>query len=352
MPIPEEGPYRTRVYPITSPYSDAVTILTSIKALNAVDITKYNFKAVWTSGNSIDKYFLEIAIDPDFSNLVQPYIPLTLNYSDIDTLFVYRENLPYYYRVRGYSTELGFTDYSNTIKVDTLNPPKSLPATDIQESQFMSHWLPLNNASSYELQLSKSHSFLENSTSLYENIAEDSLIIENLEPGTSYYYRVRAESDGSFSAYSNVILAITKSSSIAPIATIADTIMGERFIATWLGASNSNYELQLDDDIDFLSTIQAWNSISDTFYSVTVVNFGTYYYYRVRYVDEDNMPTSDFSNIISVLTLPNKPDILSPVIIRFGTLLASWRQETGASEYTLEISNDKNEQEACVIHCT
>jgi hypothetical protein len=126
----------------------------------------------------------------------------------------------------------------------------------------------------------------------------------NINPGTTYYYRVRAYNANGTSGNSNTISLTTVPA--APNATAATNIQETSFSANWDASSGATgYRLDVSTDSGFGSFVTGYNNLdvgNVLTYSVSSnINPNTTYYYRVRAYNANG--TSGDSNTISLTTL-------------------------------------------------
>ena len=125
----------------------------------------------------------------------------------------------------------------------------------------------------------------------------------------------------------------------APVATAATFITDDSFTANWEDvAESSSYELDVATNEDF-STILV--TVKDAV--TTEIIFGlasnTQYFYRVRAISS-SQDVSDYSNVISLYTLPLAPVANAATNVLSDGFTANWQEVTGISNYLLFISLD------------
>ena len=173
-------------------------------AASAVELT--SFQANWQSAANAEDYLLDVAIDPDFDDLVAGF-----NGHEVEdpTLFKVVTGLEpgrtYYYRVR--SKGLGATSvYSTTVSVTTT----SLPAPVVQAAsnqevyQFTANWQAVAGAESYLLYVATDPLF-NNVLGSYNGkaVLGYSHVVTGLDPHTTYYYRLKSKQSNTLSDYSD-----------------------------------------------------------------------------------------------------------------------------------------------------
>lgn len=164
--------------------------------------------------------------------------------------------------------------------------PVSLAATDVETRQFVSNWEVVDGAEGYLLDVATDSSFTNfvSGYQAYETGNVTSQAVNGVQPGTDYYYRVRAQSMGLVGANSETIPVTTFPD--IPEAISASDRNALRFTANWQAAEGArNYRLDVSDDPDFQSFVAGYNDtdVGDTqSETVTGLTLGTDYYYRVR----------------------------------------------------------------------
>jgi hypothetical protein len=125
----------------------------------------------------------------------------------------------------------------------------------------------------------------------------------------------------------------------APIATVATDTTNNRFVANWQAVSGANiYELQVSTSTDFSTDLKNLIDLSLTQTNVSALWQNTEYFYRVR-ARSDNEVVSPFSNVISVITLPNAPIALDASEFSTSSLTINWTTVNGADSYQLFVSS-------------
>jgi acid phosphatase type 7 len=217
--------------------------------------------------------------------------------------------------------------------------PVALSATDVQTREFVSNWEMVSGADTYLLDVSTDSSF---STFVNEYEALDvgevtSHTVDGLSPGTDYTYRVRVQSSGLIGANSQTIQTTTYPD--APVAAEASERNALRFTANWEPAEGArNYRLDVAKDPDFQNLVYPYEDLDvgdvDS-YSVTGLEPGTAYHYRVR--SEAGPRTSANSNGIATSTLTisgDQSDVTSAQL----RVLANGNQ---ANEITIVVRSDE-----------
>jgi hypothetical protein len=124
-----------------------------------------------------------------------------------------------------------------------------------------------------------------------------------------------------------------------PVATAATFITDDSFTANWNDVEDANnYEIEIATDLDFT------NIVSNDKNAVTaIIIFGldshTQYFYRVRAVFS-NQVASDYSNVISLYTLPLAPVANAATNVLSDGFTSNWQEVAGISNYLLFISLD------------
>lgn len=182
-------------------------------ALSASKVDTRSFTANWEAVSDADGYLLDVATDSSFSAFVTGYKSVStgnVTSFDVGQLAPGRD---YYYRVRAKKSSLTGANSQTIFTITYPETPVALTATDRNALQFTANWDEAEGARSYRFELAKDQDF-ENTLSNYDNIEiddETSLDVDNLEPGTVYYYRLRSQAGFRVSNYSNSINTSTLS---------------------------------------------------------------------------------------------------------------------------------------------
>lgn len=99
----------------------------------------------------------------------------------------------------------------------TLEAPLALDATEIDSLSFIANWTAVNTAAAYHLYVAGDENF-ERPLRAYNprSVSGTSELIGSLQPGTDYYYKVKALNDSLESPFSNVIAVRTLTNSTEP----------------------------------------------------------------------------------------------------------------------------------------
>jgi hypothetical protein len=273
----------------------------------------------WTAMFSADSYVLDVSLQEDFLILVlrQQVNGLTYLITSLNA------NTKYYARVRGQEQDVRSAP-SNVVTFTTKNflPPVALPASQTQLAQFTANWTVIPEAERYTLDVSTDANF---TVKLLEDFVVSApalqSVVSGLTPSTLYYYRVRAENQGSTAktAYSNVITVATLTLVLAtPVALPATALERQSFTVNWQSVDNAtDYLLDVALDNGFNNILAANVVVSGTSRPLGDLTAGTRYYYRVR--ARSGASVSPNSNTIAVKTLEPQvvneppPDLTIPV---------------------------------------
>lgn len=335
--------YRVRAVNISgSSYSSNTVTTLSLPAAPtssaATSITTTGFTANWSASTSATGYFLDVSTNnfvgfvTGYSNVAVPGTSWAITGLTAGT--------GYQYRVRA-ANGSGNSSNSGTITTITLcSPPTANAATSVLSTSFTANWSATTGASDYRLDVSTDPSF-SFSVGSYNNltVAGTSQSVTGLNPGTSYYYRVRASNTSGSSANSGPISVLTLPS--APVANEALSVGSTTFTANWNPVSSATgYFIDVSTVVGFSSFVAGYNntSVSGTSTTVTVPTAGITYYYRVRSVNATGASAN--SNAITTLLKPATPTANAATAITATGFTANWDVASGATSYSLEVSSD------------
>lgn len=180
-------------------------------ALAASKVDTRSFTANWEAVYDADGYRLDVATDSSFSALVTGYESVStgnVTSFEVERLAPGRD---YYYRVRAKKNTLTGANSQTIFTITYPETPVALTATDRNALQFTANWEEAEGARSYQFELANDENF-ESKVINYDNIEIDdqtSLEVDNLQPGTVYYYRLRSHAGFRISNYSNSVSTST-----------------------------------------------------------------------------------------------------------------------------------------------
>jgi hypothetical protein len=161
---------------------------------DAADVSSTGFTISWSQVNNADGYLLDIATDEAFTEKVEGY-----DKKEIDGLTETLEDLEpattYYFRV--YATKGNQVSPASAVKSVTTDAAIAAPelndAEDITTTGFTISWTEVEEAEGYLLDIATDEDF-NNKVDGYDKKEIDGLteMVEDLEPGTTYYVRVYA----------------------------------------------------------------------------------------------------------------------------------------------------------------
>ncbi|MBS0632467.1 MAG: immunoglobulin domain-containing protein [Verrucomicrobia bacterium] len=229
-----------------------------------------------------------------------------------------------------FDTLFVFNNYGATMSVLGLTVSKVSPpavptasaATAASVSGFTANWSAVSGATSYRLDVATDSGFAS-LVSGYSDLNVGNVTaqaVSGLNPGTTYYYRVRAVNSAATSASSGTTTVAT--SLAAPTAGAATGTTTSGFTANWSASTGATgYRLDVSTANDFSSFVSGYNDLdvgNGTSAAVTGLADHTTYYYRVRATT--TAATSASSSVITVntpaapLSITTQPQSQSAVI--------------------------------------
>ena len=183
--------------------------------------------------------------------------------------------------------------------------PVVLTATQVEEREFTANWEMVPVAANYLLDVSTDSTFNTFEPG-FENLDvgfTTDLLITGLNPGTKYYYRVRAESNGLVG--NNSMTMEVETFPDTPVASVATNIIATKFNARWQQAEGAqSYIVDVARDDEFTDLVPGYESLdvgNQLNYEIEGLFPGTTYYYRVR--SGAHTRISENSNFMDASTL-------------------------------------------------
>jgi hypothetical protein len=242
----------------------------------------------------------------------------------------------WYYRVRA-SNGSGISPWSNTqsVSVIPIAPVLSAISNPDGNGEYLVDWNDVVGATGYELQEDDNITFLSPTTPYTGSASQYSV---TGQVGGTWYYRVRANSLGGLSAWSNT-QSVSVISNTPVISPISNPDGNGDYLVDWsdvVGATG--YELQEDDDITFTTPSTRYTGSASQF-SITIQAVGTWYY-RVRASNSGG--PSPWSNTESVVVIKR---IFLPLVVIYKpgvhVLPVSYNYSSSSAMYVIgEVINN------------
>jgi titin len=224
----------------------------------------------------------------------------------------------YYYGVTAYNGKGdSVTIVSTAIATKRAPPaaPSSLLATAILSNQVALTWT--NNATDAETFKLERKKAGDEYTQILSLSAYNTSYIDtsNIEPDTTYYYRIRAYNEGGFSTYSNEVPVTTLAGPPKPpILSRLETISATQINIFWSDESHNETGFRVERKT---GTDGSWVFITNTpanstDYADKTVSPNTHYFYKVRAFNAAG--NSNWSNVLSATTMPLAPNSPSNLI--------------------------------------
>ncbi|UZR92992.1 fibronectin type III domain-containing protein [Chondrinema litorale] len=221
----------------------------------------------------------------------------------------------YYYRVKAVNT-ISSSEYSDVVSETTMEPvpdaPTSLAATAFSETQIDLTWtLPASDITGLVLERALMNEEEDFSEVASLDASATTYSDTDLEPATTYYYRIKAVNETGDSEYSSTVSATTDASTLGePTDLVATDSTASTISISWTAGADEIEEYVVEssatgatNEFEVLATIAS----TETSYTHEGLTADTTVYYRVKGIN--SVTKSVYSNIISVSTLPVTPAV-------------------------------------------
>ncbi|MBO8173606.1 MAG: hypothetical protein H0Z33_17195 [Bacillaceae bacterium] len=238
----------------------------------------------------------------------------------LNTTFVHeglQPNSTHTYRVRALNSG-GPGNWSELITATTVfGKPTNLNITSTSDTITLT-WDPVPGATGYDVMVDGEVMDTGNSTTF---------VHKGLEPNSWHVYRVRAKSGDVVGEWSD---AVTGRTILATPANIRTEVANNEIIVMWDAVSGADgYEIEVDGSVI--------DNGSDTSFTHTDLEPNTEHTYRVRAYSGDVY--SEWSELVTVMTAPGVPEILSAEATPY-SITIHWTEIEGATSYDLEIDGE------------
>jgi uncharacterized repeat protein (TIGR01451 family) len=207
---------------------------------------------------------------------------------------------------------------TSTITTVPLTPsvPTVTAVTNVGCNVMTANWTSATSTTQYFIDVSTVSDFSTFVTG-YNNFNVGNVVaypISGLNTGTTYYYRVRAANANCTSTSSGTMSGATSPSTPgAPVISNGTAVACTSFNANWTAATNATaYFLDVSKVSDFATYVTNYNSLNVgnvTTYSVTGLESGVQYYYRVRAINGCGTSTSSTVKSNTTLSAPAAPSL-------------------------------------------
>ncbi|ELR68712.1 Fibronectin, type III domain protein [Fulvivirga imtechensis AK7] len=312
----------------TSGDSNTVTTITipaEPVSVNFSNIGQNGFNVQWPFVEGAAGYELDASTSSDFSSDITNL--LVMASGEVEELGTFSGMAPgteFYLRIRSLneSGNSAYAIFSDNPVLTSPDNPVAANANSIQQTSFTANWQPVPSAVGYLLTVSRDIDF--NSTlSEYTDkiVTSTSHMVEGLDPGVRYYYRVVAQNLSGNSRNSNAVSTITIPK--PPAITEFSEHTSVSFKVSWQNdaVGVDNYLLYVATDENFTELLPQYGpkTISGNFLE-TYVNQdllpNKIYYIKLEAANESGASTSSQIRITSTLNADgtvNSPEVAEPV---------------------------------------
>ncbi len=310
----------------------------------------------WNSVSNADHYWIQVAADQTFLNMVYTNYTIVGTSQQISGLL---NSTTYYWQVRAvnaggqspWSSQWSFT--TSAASPSSLSAPNLIsPVNGISNvpTTVKFNWDSVKSAANYHFQLSTSSTFSP-LTSDNSNLTVPSEQMISLLNNQQYYWRVSAGNSNSSGPWSSVWSFTTAAPLPAPslISPPNDsTTTPNNITFMWNQVPNADhYHIQISKTPNFDTLIVDDSTLTVSSKKIDSLSTNQIYYWRVMAKDSTNNGKWSNTNIVKTTAKPNStlaaPNLISPpngAANQATTLTLQWSSVSGASSYSVQVSTD------------
>jgi len=302
----------------------------------------------WNAVSEAVSYYLQIATDSSFTNLVFEQANIISTSQTVNGL---ANGTTHFWRVRA-SNSAGEGAWSTVWKFTTIFAKPTTPtllspndsATGIATSPTFL-WNAVNGATSYRIQISLDTSFI-NPVVDQSGITSSTVNAINLSANTKHFWRVNAANNAGTSDWSSVWNFTTALNPPSPPALVSPNDnaieISKDTTLVWNAVPDAaSYRIQLSPDQTFASRIYD-SSVTSVSINVYGLASNVKYFWRVNATNVSG--TSNWSSVWNFTTkvaTPTTPTLISPIDNSTNILLPAaltWNASANATSYQLQVS--------------
>jgi hypothetical protein len=353
-------------------YSNTITVVTNatnccnlpaaiyFTRIESTNNTCNSFEFGWSPVIGADGYYLDIALDANFTTFVpnyqnrqivgNTYNPVTVsNFGTFNSMIVNTNLTPsttYYMRIRAYSATCGISTNYQANLITTSGAP-TVSANAIKCNSAIISWaIVAANITGWQVVITNpATSAVVYSNNNYPVGIGNILPLTGLTPSTTYSASITPITPSPACQINRTIHFTTASLLPAPTASAATNNNCGSIRANWNTVSGATgYYIDVATDPSFANNnfVSGYNNRyiangNSNFLDIPGLLVGNTYYYRVRSANEC---VSSNSNVVSVTSEIGAPQGLMSKNVTCNSFEAIWSPVSCAGEYRLEISFD------------
>lgn len=334
----------------TSPGAPGIPSLSSPSNSAACQAT--SLKLNWQDASSASSYTLQLDNNSDFSSPLINESGIGISEYNVTGLSA---GGTYYWRVSsssGCKTSVWSSVYSFKVAETPAVPSLTSPAgaASCQPVSLTLSWNSVSGAASYDIVVDNNPDL--GSPLVNQNVLTASYAVTGLSEGTTYYWAVRTKNScGVYSEWSEprpfttLVPAATVPSPATP-AHLANCQPLSLSLSWNEVAHASGYSIQVDNNDDFGSLVVNQTGIVSTAYTVSGLNPGTTYFWRVSATSACG-GSSSWSSVRSFATasIPAIPTLAGPenaAVCQALNLTLSWNSVSGAVSFDIRVDDNSD----------